>query len=317
MLLAALAVILLDWTHQSSSTQARLRGISAVNARVAWASGSQGTILRTSDGGATWRALRIAGAEQLDFRDIDALDERTAYVLSIGPGEASRIYRTNDAGASWELQFTNHDPKAFFDAMAFASARRGFAFSDSVDGRHVLIETRDGRTWHPVTGLPAARPGEGAFAASGSNIAIRGRQVWIGLNSGRVLRSRDDGCTWTVDETGIASSASAGIFSIAFRDDRHGVAVGGDFRRESVAEKNAAITEDGGRSWHLVSGLTGYRSAVAYLTPRRVIAIGPTGADLSEDGGRTWRRASDEGFDAFSRFWATGVNGRIARLSRF
>src|SRR4051794_3943436 len=86
------------WTTQTSGVTARLRGVSAVSEQVAWASGSNSTVLRTIDGGATWNSLTVT-TEKLDFRDIDAIDENTAYILSIGTGETSRIYKTTDAGA--------------------------------------------------------------------------------------------------------------------------------------------------------------------------------------------------------------------------
>ena len=159
-ILAALTALVLAapaWTDQPSGVTARLRGVSAVSDRVAWASGSAGTVLRTGDGGATWQSMNVPGAEKLDFRDIDAVSEQIAYVLSIGSGESSRIYKTVDGGRTWALQFTNTDPKAFFDAMAFWDADRGIAFSDSVDGRLVILRTDNGgRVWTrvPAEGLP-------------------------------------------------------------------------------------------------------------------------------------------------------------------
>lgn len=311
------------WELQSSGTSARLRGVSAVNDRVAWASGAAGTIVRTGDGGRTWQRLSIPGTAALDFRDIDALDENNAYVLSIGPGEASRIYRTRDGGVTWQLQFTNPDPRAFYDALTAWSRTRALAFSDSVDGRLVMRITRDGGdSWMPVPAdrLPTALPGEGAFAASGSNIAAHGRRLWIGTGAGRVLRSADEGQSWQAAVTGLASSPTAGIFSIAFRDGRHGIVVGGDYKRESVAEANAAVSSDGGKSWRLVGSLSGFRSAVAWLEGQMVLAIGPTGTDLSRDDGQSWRQLSGEGFHAFSKApgiraaWAVGEAGKVARL---
>src|SRR5262249_12356564 len=163
------------WTPQTSGVKARLRGVSAVGDKVVWASGASGTVLRTADGGATWRKLSVPDADTLDFRDVDAVDETTAYLLSIGSGPLSRIYKTTDAGAHWTLQFTNGDPKAFYDAMAFWDAGHGLAISDSVDGRFVILRTRDGgKTWAqaPADKLPPALPNEGAFAGSGTNIAV-------------------------------------------------------------------------------------------------------------------------------------------------
>src|ERR1051325_1080205 len=139
-----------DWEAQTRGVTHRLRGVSAVSSQVAWASGAGGTVLRTVDGGRTWQALRVAGAQTLDFRDVDAMSDRIAYALSIGAAESSRIYKTIDGGASWELQFADTDPKVFLDAMSFRDDQHGVAFSDSVDGQLVILTTANGRTWARV-----------------------------------------------------------------------------------------------------------------------------------------------------------------------
>ena len=323
LLAAALAAVRVE--PQSSGVTARLRGLSAVSSSVAWASGAGGTILRTVDGGRTWQPRPVPTSERADFRDVDAFDDRVAYVLSIGSGEASRIYKTVDGGEHWDLQFANTDPKVFLDAMTFADATHGVAFSDSVDGAFVVLTTSDGRTWTrtPVDRLPPALPGEGAFAASGSNIAMVGRDcIWIGTTASRVLRSVDGGRTWTVSETPLATGTATGIFSIAFRDRNHGVVVGGNYQREQDAIANAAITSDAGATWTLVKGLGGFRSAVAWLPgpAKTLIAVGPSGMDRSVDDGRTWTAGGTDGFDAIgvapnaTAAYASGSRGRIARL---
>ena len=142
--------IIYGQTPQNSRTDVPLRGISAVSSKVAWASGAKGTVLRTLDGGTTWETLVIADADSLDFRDIQAFDQNTAFVLSIGPGDQSRIYKTSDGGRIWQRQFTNNDPKAFYDCFAFWDSTHGIAVSDSVDGKFPLIATSDGMTWNPV-----------------------------------------------------------------------------------------------------------------------------------------------------------------------
>lgn len=315
---------------QASGVSVRLRGVSAVSERVAWASGAGGTVLRTVDAGATWVTLPVAGAEKMDFRDIDAMSDRVAYVLSIGSGDASRIYKTVDGGAQWTLQFANTDPAVFLDAMAFWDASRGIAFSDSVDGKLVILETADGgQRWSriPQERLPAALPGEGAFAASGTNVAMHGRDhVWIGTGASRVLRSTDGGRTWAVAVAPLATSESAGIFSIAFRDATHGVIVGGDYRKEAEAVDNVAITSDGGVTWTRIKekGPSGFRSVVAPVPgqPRAWVAVGPTGADWSPDDGRTWTPMPSDGYDTLSFApgqpvgWTAGSRGRLARLRR-
>ena len=310
------------WTEVATGVTARLRGLSAASSRVIWASGTAGTVIRTADGGATWQRLQVPDAAALDFRDIDAVDDRTAYLLSIGDGDASRIYKTTDAGASWTLQFRNDNPRAFFDAMVFRDARTGFAVSDAVDGRLIVLATSDGEHWTPrSTGMPAAVEGEGAFAASGSNIAVQGDRVWIGTSKSRVFRSTDRGRSWHAAATPLPTSASAGIFSIAFADPAHGIIVGGDYKAEAAAVDNAALTSDGGATWSVVRGLGGFRSAVGYVTsgPNAVVvAVGPSGSDRSSDGGRTWSAIGGPGFHTLSivrgmrTVWAAGENGRVA-----
>lgn len=329
-LMPALSLFGPRWTLQTSGVTARLRGVSAVNERVAWTSGSGATVLRTTDAGTTWNQLTVT-SETLDFRDIDAIDAQTAYVLSIGKGPASRIYKTTDAGATWTMQFKSDDQKVFLDAMSFWDANHGIVFGDSVDGKlYILTTDNGGRTWTrvPEASLPPALENEGAFAASGTNIAVFGQtHAWIGTGAGpraRVLRTADRGRSWQVADTPLAAGPFTGIFSIAFRDARHGIVVGGDYRKEPEAVDNLAVTSDGGVTWKLVKGLSGFRSVVAYVpgakTPA-LVALGPTGGDYSLDDGQTWSPIEGRGFDTFSFVpgkpigWAAGAGGALGKLS--
>lgn len=327
-LVADAQVPAVKWDPQATGVTVRLRGISAVSAAVAWASGANGTLLRTVNGGETWTKLAPpAGAEKLDFRDIDAFSDRVAYALSIGSGETSRIYKTTDGGATWALQFANTDPKVFLDAMAFRDAEHGFAFSDSVDGQFVILATTNGgASWEriPADRLPPALPGEGAFAASGTNVAVIGANVWIGTTASRVLRSTDSGRSWSIAQTPIDTGNATGIFSVAFRDAQHGVVVGGNYTQESQAGNNAAYTSDGGATWTLARTPVAFRSVAAWTPASRWwLTIGPTGADGSIDDGQSWNHVEmtpAAGFDAFSFApgtsvgWASGSGGRISRL---
>lgn len=325
LLTIALLVVSPHWTIQSSGVTARLRGVSAVSDRVAWASGSTSTVLRTDDGGTTWKQLTVT-PDKLDFRDIDAVDANTAYVLSIGNGAASRVYKTTDAGVTWTLQFKNEDPKAFYDAMSFWDADHGVVIGDSIDGQFCILTTDDGgRVWKrvPPGSLPAALPNEGAFAASGTNIALFGKShAWIGTGAAtkaRVLRTSDRGRTWQIADTPLRAGPSSGIFSVAFRDARHGVIVGGDYTKEGEAVDNLAVTSDGGIIWSIVKGLSGYRSVVAYVPgaggktrTNSVVAVGPSGTDYSSDDGRTWQRVEGPGFDTLSFARVSGKSGPVA-----
>lgn len=325
-LLASCSVFAQTWISHPSGITASLRGISAPNAKVAWASGSHGTYLVTIDGGATWRAATVPGAEQLHFRDVQAIDARTAYLLAAGPGDKSRVYKTTDAGLRWTLRLTNPDPSGFFDAFAFWDARAGILLGDPVGGEFTILTTSDGGAHWRKQRTPPALAKEGAFAASGTCLIATGtRDAWFvtgGPGDARVFHSRDRGRTWTVTTTPLNSTtATAGIFSIAFRDSRRGVIVGGDYSKPNGATHNVAITSDGGRTWREPRGRpAGYRSAVAYVARLRAwIAVGPTGSDISRDDGETWTSFDSGAYNALSfapdgSGWAVGPEGRITKF---
>ena len=328
--LAALARPLgAQWIIQSSGTAAEFRGLHAVNDRVVWAAGRGGVVARTTDGGAHWTADSIPGASSLFLIAIRALDQRRAWALgtAFSGGSAARIYRTDDGGRSWRLQYENTTPGVFFDGLAFWDANNGIAFGDPLEGRFTLLVTRDGGAhWTPVSAerSPQAEEGEAAFAASGTAIALGGkREVWIGTGGGpraRVLYSADRGTSWRVMETPAVAGPAKGIFGLAFRDRRHGVAVGGDYQNREASGANLMLTADGGRTWRLVTspGLAGVQYGVSAARRRTFVSVGPTGSAISNDDGAGWRRLEGPGFNTVSCAaaicWAAGVEGRIARL---
>lgn len=321
-----------QWELQRTETKAEFRGLSVANDKVAWAGGNRNTYARTTDGGETWAVGTLVDKEVLDFRDVEAINADTAYLLSIGTGTKSRIYKTTDGGKNWAAQVLNPHPKAFLDAFAFWDAHNGIAVGDPIDGRFLILRTTDGGAhWIQVPGdkIPPALPNDGVFAASGTTITVYGRSdVWFatgGSSTARVFRSNDKGQTWSVSNTPVISGqASTGIFSIAFRDALNGIVVGGDYRKVDEARDNIAGTADGGRTWTLFrdSGLGGFRSCVAYVprsSGKRLLAVGPSGSDCSTDGGMHWAKYDSQGFHvfAFARArpvgWAAGAGGRIAR----
>jgi len=318
LLLCAAAAWAQSWTVQESHTTASLRGLSAVSDRVAWASGTGGTYLRTVDGGATWTAAQVPGAEKLDFRDVHALDEQTAWLMSAGTGDASKIYRTSDGGAHWTLQFVNPDPTGFFDAIAFWDAQRGLAIGDPVGGRFVILETADGGAHWVKRAGPAALPGEGAFAASGTCLITTGyRDAWFVTGGARVFHSANRGVTWTAAETPIRhDSASAGIFSLALLGPMRGIAVGGDYANPKADEHNIAVTADG-RTWtEPASRPAGFRSAVVYVPALHAwLATGTTGSDVSTDDGQTWKRFDEAAYNAIAFPFAVGPKGAVAKFT--
>jgi photosystem II stability/assembly factor-like uncharacterized protein len=323
-----------QWNLTPTGSTAQFRGLAAVNKDVAWVGGTGGQVLRTVDGGKHWQNVSPPGAGALQFRDVEAFDAKRAVVLSIGNGEDSRIYRTVDGGKSWTETFRNTDVNAFYDCFAFNDNKHGLALSDPVDGKFRIAATSDGgKSWkvQSTAGMPAALTGEFAFAASGTClVAGPGRTAWFASGGGdrpRVFRTVDGGKHWTVADSPMASGEAAGIFSLAFRGSRLGVAVGGDFLRPTEAVRAASVTDDGGRTWKLVpadKAPKGYRSGSHFVpwSPSTVIAVGPSGSDVSYDGGRSWKQFYDGSFDSVecaghgfqAGCWASGAKGAVARL---
>ncbi len=328
-LLAANPAFAQSWQPQTSNTGAELRGLSVVSATVAWASGTKGTVLRTVDG-SHWQAMQVPDADKIDFRDIQAFDADTAIAMGAGPGAASRLFRTVDGGAHWTPIATNGYADGFWDGMAFWDKDNGILFGDPVKGRFQVYVTGDGgASWHEVqaTGLDAL-PSEGAFAASGTSIAVAGTgDAWIGTggaSSARVFHSSDRGRTWRAVATPIPAGAAAkGVFSVAFANPKEGVAVGGDYKEARLAGVNGAVTLDAGASWtplHIQPA--GYMSVVAVVpgTKATLVAGGLAGSGVSRDGGKSWTvldttPINTVGFGAATSGWAVGPKGLLLKYT--
>jgi photosystem II stability/assembly factor-like uncharacterized protein len=325
---------------QISHTTESLRGVSAVSYQVAWASGTHGSYLRTTDGGRTWTPRQVPDAVALDFRAVVAFSSDEAFLMSAGPGDQSRIYHTTDAGQHWQLQFTNNNPKGFFDSMAFWDSKHGVVLGDAIPDdssklKFELLLTDDGQTWHPVppAQLPPALEGEGAFAASNTCLAILANAWWsdaaakphtestavasdqldfniwfaTGGSAARVFHSPDAGKSWQVFDTPIAHGPeSAGIFSIAFRNSVDGVIAGGDYKHPDRDGPNLAFTHDGGKTWELSTlHPQAYFSALAYDHKTNADAPRDTRRKMQADSNREKARPDQA---AHQRLFVVGQN---------
>lgn len=324
----------LEWEASVVDADQGFRGLDAVDGRTAWVSGGSlteggaGSVWRTTDGGRTWQDVSPPDSDGLMFRDVEARGARTASVLAIGPGEASRIYRTTDGGLTWTETFRNTDEAAFYNCMDFyPGGRHGLAVSDPVDGRFRILRTDDGgRSWErlPDDGMPAS-DGEYNFSASGDCLVIRGHDAWFGSGGtqARVFHSDDRGRTWAAADSTIPAGESAGVFGLAFRSPRQGIAVGGDFAAPEDGVDATAYTGRG-RGWRNGGDLAHLGEDAAWLTGRRghLIVVGESGdvggSSVSRDGGRSWEQFDDAGFHTLDctrrRCWAAGGDGRVATL---
>ena len=338
-----------QWEIENSNTTADLRGIDNVGGGVAWASGTNGTVLRTEDGGYVWQKCSIPpGAEKLDFRGIQAFDANTAIVMSSGKGDLSRLYKTTDGCQSWKLVFTNPDKDGFWDAIRMWTPTDGFLAGDPVDG--ILYFAESTSYWNTFLDrgedkLWKADVGEGAFAASNSSLAIgpfrtkegEAREVWFatgGTSGSRVFHYKHfnggepERESLTISKVGsFPRTDSGGTFSVFMRDGKSGVAVGGDYKQPNSPRDNAAYTTDGDRWFPSHTLPHGFRSAVAYDAASKTwITVGPNGTDISTDDGKNWRALkpdperheapdADRNWNALSLPFVVGPKGRIGKLN--
>jgi len=324
-------------TPQASGTTNSLIAVSPVNPQVVWASGRAGTFVVTTNGGRTWRAGVVPGAETLQFRDVQGVSAKVAYLQSIGNNPTDfRIYKTEDGGATWTMQFQNQNPQAFYDCFAFWTPKKGIAHSDSVSGVFPDLRTTDGVTWQDISGnMPPALPGEGSFAASGTCVATQGGQnAWIATGAStiaRVLATRDGGDTWDAYDTPLVSSPSAGAFTVAFRNPWAGIVGGGDLDPSNPNSAATATSSDGGVTWALTNPppVTGAIFGLAYVhgvgngdgSRTVVITANTGGAAWTPDEGTTWFSLPGVtgywavAFASPQAGWLVGTGGRILKIS--
>lgn len=314
-------------TPQSSGTTVRLQAISAASPTVVWGSGTGGSYVLTLNGGKTWLTGKVAGADSLEFRDVQAVDAKTAYLMSAGNGPSSRIYKTTDGGVNWQIQYINKEPEAFFDCFAFWNKESGLVFSDNVRGVFPMLRTGDGgQRWEDVTNGPAATKGEGAFAASGTCVATHGdKSAWIATGAGeqaRILFTPDRGATWKSWVVPVPQGTpTTGLTSVAFRTPLDGIAGGGDIGKPD-GQGSIILTRDGGATW-TAGGTPTFAGAVygIALVPSTTmaVAVGPKGASWSSDDGRTWQALDtlsywSATFADRKTGWMVGPGGRITRI---
>jgi len=328
-------------TPQNSGTTNGLIAVWPVNPQVVWASGRNGTFTVTTDGGETWRAGVVPGAEALQFRDVQAFSESMAYLMSTGtPGTTDfRVYKTLDGGTTWTIQFENQNPDGFYDGFAFWTPQRGILHGDSINGVFPDFRTTNGMTWQDISSnMPPALPGESSFASSGTNVTTQGgRNAWIatgGADVARILATTDQGDTWNAYDTPLDSSPSAGAFTVDFRDPYRGIVGGGDLDPGNPNDARTAISSDRGRTWTLTNPppVTGAIFGLSYVgqTGRGfgnnlgravVITANDGGAAWTPDEGTTWFTLPGvTGFWAVAfatpkAGWLVGVNGQIIKIS--
>jgi photosystem II stability/assembly factor-like uncharacterized protein len=320
------------WVLQDSGSTASLRGIDSVDGKVAWASGSEGTVLKTTDGGAHWQKCAVPDGDKdgasLDFRGVQAWDADTAIVLASGPGDKSRLYKTTDGCKTWNLLFKNPDKDGFWDSVSVADQQNLMILGDPVNGEFsIFISADGGKTWDR-THEPGLRSNlkEGAFAASNSSLAADWVDGYVAFGTGgpsgaRLFRECEtckSGAKWIPSPiSSFPKVEAAGIFAVELRDWRRWAAVGGDYTKPNAPTGTAAWSNDSGKTW-TASTIPphGYRSTVQWSQSEKLwITAGTNGSDISRDDGRTWQPLDNGNWNALSLPFIVGPKGRIARLN--
>jgi photosystem II stability/assembly factor-like uncharacterized protein len=339
------------WTMEDSGTTAGLRGIYSVDGTVAWASGTGGTVLRTTDGGAHWTQCAIPDGDKdgakLDFRGVQAWDVKTAIVMASGPGDLSRLYKTKDGCLTWVLLLKNPDKDGFWDAISVADQDNLMILGDPVNEKFYLSSSADGgKSWsREKDGGLKSNAKEGAFAASNSSLLADWVDDYIAFGTGSPSGARIflgcDSCKKNSQWRGsiipsFPKGEGAGIFALSYRDSHmpvtevffkggggtylsnwQFVAVGGDYTKPEASDGTAAWSENSGRHWTAsATPPHGYRSSVQWSELLKAwITVGTNGSDISRDDGKNWQPLDDGDWNALSLPFVVGPKGRIARLN--
>jgi photosystem II stability/assembly factor-like uncharacterized protein len=319
------------WELQAVDTKASFRAVHAFSEKIVWIGGTSGTFVHTSDGGQTWQKGQVAGAQQLDFRDVQVIDDQTVLLMSAGEAEKgqARIFRTNDGGKTWQLVFESQEKGVFLDGLAFWDRQRGVLLGDPIVGRLFLCQTTDGgQTWQrlPSSQMPELAAGEAHFAASGTSVAVTGKSsIFVGTGGvapARVMTSHDGGQTWQSITTTMPASASSGIFGLHFWNEKEGMAVGGDYEQP---QKNAPLllTRDGGQHWQSSDSLVpaGLKEALVRLSDGTFLSVGPTGSSYQLPQSEQWQSAGEPLplhalSSAGQTAWGVGSKGLIVKWVR-
>ncbi len=304
-----------------------IRGLSVVNNRIAWASGSKGQVGLTKDGGKIWKWQQIKGFGQSDFRDVEAFSDREAVIMS--SGTPALILKTEDGGANWQTKFQQNNKAYFLDALAFADDRHGFALGDPIEGKFLLLETKDGgETWNPMLNPPTALPGEAAFAASGTCISTNGKMLII-VTGGKVSRmlclnidGKQSSAGWKIVKLPLLHGKdSQGAFS-SVEKQKQQLVVGGDYQDKQCTDSVMCAVSGSAMANVPARPPAGYQSCVAFIKKNIFISTGTSGTNITADGGKNWTLVDKTSYNVCQKakygtlVLLAGDQGKIALLKQ-
>ena len=278
------------------SASADLTAVFFVDAQRGWAVGEDGTLIATTDGGASWQPQASGTQAWLESITFTADGQRGWAV-----GWDGTVIATTDGGATWQPQ-SSGTQASLLSITVTADGQRGWA----VGGYGTVIVTTDGgATWQPQA--------SGTRAPLNSiTVTADGQRGWAVGWGGTVIATTDGGARWQLQ----ASDTQASLNSITVTaDGQRGWAVGVD--------GTIIATTDGGARWQpQASGPEGLLQSLTFTADgHRGWAVGDEGALIATtDGGASWQpRASGTGASLLSitvaadgqRGWAVGAGGTL------
>lgn len=308
-----------QWKIQNLESKASFRAIDRLDTDNIWISGSKGSVLKSTDGGISWKNVCPMQFKDFDFRGIAILNKNEIIAMSAGDGSEGKAFciKTNDGGQNWEVILTKTEKGVFFDTIKFQDSKNGFILGDAIDSKPYLLQTKDGgKTWSRVQNLPDIMVGEASFAASNSCISIVKNSVWFNTQN-RIFHSKNLGKSWQVLETPFESGQSLGIFGTFFFSKNKGIIVGGDYVDDKQPTLQYATTENAGKFWQTKEDYNrnGLTECISKATNSQLISVGTIGTAISLDLGQTWAAKDKESFHVVSckdnKCVAAGGNGRI------
>jgi photosystem II stability/assembly factor-like uncharacterized protein len=272
-----------------------IRGLSVVDDKVAWISGSKGYIAITTNGGKTWGWQQVKGFEKSDFRDIEAFSDKEAVIIS--SGSPALILNTIDGGISWKVNYRKNDSTYFLDAMDFDTPKHGFVVGDPINDKYLLLETKDGgNNWNEYNG-PDAIKNQAAFAASGTCLVAKGTfAIVTGGSAAEIITNK--GTSWIHNILPILQGKSSqGSFSLAVGKNQL-IVVGGDYQKDKRQDSTACYSTDKGLIWHLANSFpTGYQSCVEFIKQDTFLSTGTPGTNVTTNGGKNWAKIDDVSYN--------------------
>ncbi|MFQ3212691.1 MAG: photosystem II stability/assembly factor-like uncharacterized protein [Marivirga sp.] len=283
-----------------TQTSALIIGLDGWDSSYVWASGTSGTVLRSEDGGNSWKEHVYEKADSLQFRAIKALSATEALVMSAGEGAASQLLKFS-VRDGWQHLYTMEHEDGFLDAIELFPNGTAIAYGDAIDSSYfILLSDTTFSNWKRIYKTPIPGVSEGGFASSGTNIAIgENGKAWIGTGAGgnaNVLISEDYGQSWTIEETPMVKGEAAGITAIRQKNNYLFIA-GGDLAISMEYTDNLFFSDTNGKQWQafdqpLTKGAF-YGAAInPYNGALQYIVCGPAGADIWLSKALGWQKIS-------------------------